>query len=77
MEFQIDAELSDRLARIRAFVIEHVEPLEPLLLAGDWQALDAAIAACRAEVRARGWWAPNLPASEGGSGHGLVTLGLI
>jgi acyl-CoA dehydrogenase len=77
MEFRIDAELADRLDRIRAFVTEHVEPLEPMLLAGDWQALDAAVAACRAEVRAHGWWAPNLPAAEGGSGHGLVTLGLI
>ena len=77
MNFQIDAELASRLARIRAFVIERVEPLEPLLLAGEWDALDAGIAACRAEVRERGWWAPNLPAAEGGSGQGLVTLGLI
>jgi len=77
MNFQIDAELASRLARIRAFVIERVQPLEPRLLAGEWEALDAGIAACRAEVRERGWWAPNLPAAEGGSGHGLVTLGLI
>ena len=77
MNFQIDAELASRLAQIRAFVIERVQPLEPRLLAGEWEALDAGIAACRAEVRERGWWAPNLPAAEGGSGHGLVTLGLI
>lgn len=77
MDFQIDAELSDRLARIRAFVIEQVEPLEALLLAGEWEALYEAVAGLRAEVKARGWWAPNLPASEGGTGHGLVTLGLI
>ena len=77
MDFQIDAELSDRLARIRAFVIEQVEPLEALLLAGEWAALYEAVDGLRAEVKARGWWAPNLPASEGGTGHGLVTLGLI
>jgi alkylation response protein AidB-like acyl-CoA dehydrogenase len=77
MDFQIDAELSDRLARNRAFVIEQVEPLEALLLAGEWEALYEAVAGLRAEVKARGWWAPNLPASEGGTGHGLVTLGLI
>jgi acyl-CoA dehydrogenase len=77
MDFQIDAELSARLARTRAFVIECVEPLEPRLLGGDWEALDAAIDTLRAEVRAHGWWAPNLPASEGGSGRGLVALGLI
>ncbi|HRP34606.1 MAG TPA: acyl-CoA dehydrogenase family protein [Gammaproteobacteria bacterium] len=77
MDFQIDSELSAKLAQIRAFVIERVQPLEPLLLAGEWDALDAGIAACRAEVRARGWWAPNLPAAEGGTGQGLVTLGLV
>jgi acyl-CoA dehydrogenase len=77
MNFQIDAELASRLAQIRAFIIERVEPLEPLLLAGQWDALDAGIAACRSEVRERGWWAPNLPAAEGGTGQGLVTLGLI
>ncbi|MFU8820288.1 MAG: acyl-CoA dehydrogenase family protein [Gammaproteobacteria bacterium] len=77
MDFQINAELSDRLARIRAFVIEQVEPLESLLLAGEWEALYEAVTGLRAEVKARGWWAPNLPASEGGTGHGLVTLGLI
>ena len=77
MDFKIDAELSDRLAQIRAYVIERVEPLEPLLLGGEWDALDEAISSCRKEVKARGWWAPNLPAGEGGTGHGLVTLGLI
>lgn len=77
MDFQIDSELSAKLAQIRAFVIERVQPLEPLLLAGEWDALDAGIAACRAEVRARDWWAPNLPAAEGGTGQGLVTLGLV
>jgi acyl-CoA dehydrogenase len=77
MDFQIAAELSERLAAIRRFVIERLQPLEPLLLAGDWDALYDALAECRAEVKARGWWAPNLPASEGGSGQGLVALGLV
>jgi alkylation response protein AidB-like acyl-CoA dehydrogenase len=77
MNFQIDAELSDRLARIRNFVIEQVQPLEPLLLKGEWDALYAAVEARRDQVRERGWWAPNLPPAEGGCGEGLVTLGLI
>lgn len=77
MDFQIDDELSDRLARIRAFVIEEVEPLEKLLLAGEWESLYEAAAGLRAEVKARRWWAPNLPAAEGGTGQGLVTLGLV
>ncbi len=77
MDFEIDAELSERLARIRAFVIEHVQPLEALLLAGEWSALEQGLADCRGEVRARGWWAPNLPPEEGGTGQGLVALGLV
>jgi acyl-CoA dehydrogenase len=77
MDFHIETELSERLAAIRKFVIERVEPLEPLLLAGAWDALYAALDACRAEVRARGWWAPNLPSFEGGSGTGLLSFGLV
>jgi acyl-CoA dehydrogenase len=77
MDFQIETELSERLAAMRNFVIERVEPLEPLLLAGAWVALYAALDTCRAEVRARGWWAPNLPAFEGGSGTGLLSFGLV
>jgi acyl-CoA dehydrogenase len=77
MDFQIDAALSDRLEAIREFVICELQPLEPLLLAGDWAALEAAVAARRAAVKARGWWAPNLPAEEGGSGQGLIALGLV
>jgi acyl-CoA dehydrogenase len=77
MDFRIDPELADHLARVKHFVAEQVEPLEPLLLAGEWQALDAAVAGCRAEVKSRGWWAPNLAAAEGGSGRDLVTFGLV
>jgi alkylation response protein AidB-like acyl-CoA dehydrogenase len=77
MDFSISPELSARLDAVRAFVIERVQPLEPLLLEGEWDALDAAVAACRAEVKARGWWAPNLSPHEGGSGEGLLVLGLL
>ena len=77
MDFSIDPDLSDQLARQRSFVIDRVQPLEPLLLQGEWEALEQEIAACRDEVRKRGWWAPHLPPFEGGSGSGLVSLGLI
>jgi alkylation response protein AidB-like acyl-CoA dehydrogenase len=77
MDFSISPELSARLEAVRAFVIERVQPLEALLLESRWEALDAAVAECRAEVKARGWWAPNLSAHEGGSGEGLVVLGLL
>ena len=77
MDFSISPELSARLAEVRAFVIERVQPLERLLLGSDWEALYQAVEDCRAEVKARGWWAPNLPPGEGGSGEGLVVLGLL
>jgi acyl-CoA dehydrogenase len=77
MDFQIDPELADRLQAVRTFIIDRVQPLEPLFLSGDWPALEEALAACRAEVKARGWWAPNLPPAEGGTGRGLVALGLV
>jgi acyl-CoA dehydrogenase len=77
MDFRIDAELAARLDGMRAFVIEQVEPLETLLLAGDWTKLEVALEERRAEVKRQGWWAPNLAEAEGGSGRGLVALGLI
>ncbi len=77
MDFSISPELSARLAEVRAFVIERVQPLEHLLLRSEWEALYQAVEDCRAEVKARGWWAPNLSPEEGGSGEGLVVLGLL
>ena len=77
MDFSISPQLAARLEAVRTFVIERVQPLEPLLLESRWEALDAAVAECRAEVKARGWWAPNLSPHEGGSGEGLVVLGLL
>jgi acyl-CoA dehydrogenase len=77
MDFSISTALSARLEATRAFVIERVQPLEPLLLQARWAELEAAIAGCRAAVKASGWWAPNLSPEEGGSGGGLVELGLL
>lgn len=77
MDFHPDPSLAARLDSMREFIIERVQPLEPALLAGDWKALEAGIAMARGEVRRRGWWAPNLEPEEGGSGQGLVALGLV
>jgi alkylation response protein AidB-like acyl-CoA dehydrogenase len=77
MDFSISTALSARLEATRAFMIERVQPLEPLLLQGRWAELEAAISGCRAAVKANGWWAPNLSPEEGGSGGGLVELGLV
>jgi alkylation response protein AidB-like acyl-CoA dehydrogenase len=77
MEFSIDPSLESHLAAVREYVDERLVPLEPLLLAQDWGRLWPALAECREEVTERGWWAPNLPDHAGGTGAGLVTLGLL
>jgi alkylation response protein AidB-like acyl-CoA dehydrogenase len=77
MDFRIDPDLQARLAEMREFVVEHLQPLEPVLLAGRWDELYEAVEARRDDVKARGWWAPNLPAEAGGTGGDLVELGLI
>jgi acyl-CoA dehydrogenase len=77
MDFRIDPDLQARLAEMREFVVEHLQPLEPVLLTGRWDELYKAVEASRGDVKARGWWAPNLPAEAGGTGGDLVELGLV
>jgi len=77
MDFAIPGDLEDRLAEIRRFVDDELVPLEPLLLSAQWSSLEAALNDKRRQVQAAGWWAPNLPREAGGSGAGLVELGLL
>jgi len=77
MDFAIPGDLEARLAEIRRFVDGELVPLEPLLLSAQWSSLEAALNDKRQQVQAAGWWAPNLPREAGGSGAGLVELGLI
>jgi alkylation response protein AidB-like acyl-CoA dehydrogenase len=77
MDYSLPSETRGLLADIRAFLDEQILPLEPLFLGGDWEALAPRLEACREAVRARGWWAPNLPREAGGLGLGLVELGLV
>ncbi len=77
MDFSVDTALEDQLADISRYVQDRLVPLEPVLLSQDWNTLWDALEECRAEIRARGWWAPNLPEAAGGTGADLVTLGLI
>lgn len=77
MDFHIEVDLKNKLQQISEFVEERLIPLEPLLLKGQWQELDDNIAKLQAEVKTKGWWAPHLPVSIGGSYTTLVNLGLI
>ncbi|MDF1504795.1 acyl-CoA dehydrogenase family protein [Roseisolibacter sp. H3M3-2] len=60
------------LDRIRGFLDARVLPLEPAFLQREFRDLLPELGALRAEVKARGLWAPYLPASLGGLGLSLV-----
>ena len=77
MEFSIPPSIRDILAPIRALLDEKVIPLEPALMSRPFSELVPALAAVREEVKARGFWAPQLPRSLGGMGLGLLEFALV
>ena len=77
MDFSLPDATRTLLDNFRGFLDEEIVPLEPLFLSGDWDTLGPRLEALREAVRARGWWAPNLPAEAGGLGLDLVELGLV
>jgi alkylation response protein AidB-like acyl-CoA dehydrogenase len=77
MDFAIPAATEELLARVRAFVERELYPLEPLLFAGRWAEVEAAVMAGREEVKRQGLWAPALPRELGGMGLELVDFGLV
>ncbi|WP_420457239.1 acyl-CoA dehydrogenase family protein [Rubrivirga sp.] len=64
-------DLDNVLARVRSVVADRLVPLEPLLLAGDFDALIPEMDAVRAEMREDDLWNPHLAAEHGGLGLGL------
>jgi alkylation response protein AidB-like acyl-CoA dehydrogenase len=60
------------LRDIRDFLDARVLPLEPRLLQHEFRDLLPELSALRAEVKARGLWAPYLPPALGGAGLSLV-----
>ncbi len=76
MDFTLEAEIEETRRRIRAFVAEHLLPLE-----GDPAARDAhdniaedVLSGLRAKAREAGLWALHMPQSRGGRGFGVVGL---
>lgn len=65
------------LDNIEAIVNQKIIPLEPLLLTQQWRELFAALDQIRAEIKAQGLWAPNLPASVGGMDLSTMQLAQI
>jgi alkylation response protein AidB-like acyl-CoA dehydrogenase len=72
MDFTIPARAQSLLEPIRAFLREEVYPLEPRFLARPFSELSPLLDDKRAQVKARGWWAPQLPTSLGGMGLTLL-----
>jgi len=66
-----DATTHDLPRRVRAFVLEHVVPLEERFLREPFRALLPAMGEVRAKVKEAGLWAPHLPREIGGMGLSL------
>ena len=71
------ADLAELLPRVRAFVDARCVPLEPLLLAHDYAALEREMKQIRAEARAAGLWNLALSADHGGAGLSLPDYGRV
>jgi acyl-CoA dehydrogenase len=65
------AELLELRALYRAFIEEHVLPVEETLLRED-DAAQEVLADLRARAKADGLWAPHLPPEAGGTGRGFL-----
>ncbi len=74
MDFSISSELEDLRRRVRAFVDEHVLPLEsdPANLSEHENIPDARLAPIRVKARAAGLWAPQSPKEFGGMALPIV-----
>jgi alkylation response protein AidB-like acyl-CoA dehydrogenase len=76
MDFSLPARVKDLLPQLRAFVREKIYPLEAKA-AASFRAVEPELASLRAQVKERGWWAPQLPKSLGGMGLTLLEHGLV
>ncbi len=69
--------LEQTIREIHAFLAASVIPLEPAFLHGAFRDLEPELARLRGEVKARGWWAPQMPAALGGMGLTLPAFGRL
>ncbi len=76
MDFNLSPEIEDFRRRIRAFVAEHIVPLESRPGAFDEgeNIADDALSELRAKARRAGLWALAMPKARGGQGLGVVGL---
>ncbi len=77
MDFSISDDLQRTLDRFRAFLDEHVIPLEAGMAGGRFEAVRSELDALRARAKKEGLWLPHLSRDHGGMGLGLVEHGLV
>jgi alkylation response protein AidB-like acyl-CoA dehydrogenase len=68
MEFSTPPRVAPLLPELRAFLRDEVYPIEPRVYSRPWRDSEPLLAELREKVKARGWWAPQLPTSLGGLG---------
>ncbi|MCY1021147.1 acyl-CoA dehydrogenase family protein [Pyxidicoccus sp. MSG2] len=76
MDFSLSPEVEDYRLRVRAFVEQHVLPLEkqPDAFDAHENIREDVVARVRARARAEGLWALQMPKSRGGQGLGVVGM---
>lgn len=76
MDFTLSPEVEDYRRRVRAFVADHVMPVERDSAAYDEHEniADGPLRALRARARAEGLWCFQMPRERGGQGIGLVGM---
>ncbi len=77
MDFDPPASVQPLLAKIEAFVEEHVMPLEKRVFEVGFEKAVPELDQLRAKVKAAGMWGPQLPKELGGLGLDLVEHGLV
>ena len=77
MDFAISERMQTIVGMIDEFVARELIPLEPLLLRGQFDTLEAEIEARRRKVKQMELWAPNHPAEFGGMGLNLMEHALV
>ena len=79
MDFALSPEIDAARRRVRAFVREHILPVEadPAARDGHENISEAALAGLRDKVRAAGLWAPQMPRARGGMGLPVVGMAAL
>ena len=77
MDFEIPERTRGLLERARAFLDEHVVPVEPMIHAESTEAITTRMQEVRELAREQGLWLPQIPEKHGGMGLDLVDHGLL